>query len=84
METNKLIRIAENKGIISLKEDKSLFRKYSYFQDINAYKNFFVYDEDDIDKIKTNIANNDKIKIEFYRKSFQIKKLMNKFFISSI
>lgn len=42
--TNKLITIAENKGIKFLKDDKSLFRKYSYFQVINAYKNLFAYD----------------------------------------
>lgn len=75
--TNKLITIAENKGIKFLKGDKSLFRKYSYFQVINAYKNLFAYDEDDIDEIKTNIANNNKIKMAFYRKSFQIKKEIN-------
>ena len=75
--TNKLITIAKNKGIKFLKGDKSLFRKYSYFQVINAYKNLFAYDEDDIDKIKTNIANNNKIKMDFYRKFFQIKKEIN-------
>ncbi len=69
--TNKLIIITKNKGIKFLKGDKSLFTKYSYFQVINAYKNLFVCDEDTIDEIKKNIEN--KIKLGFYRKSFQIK-----------
>ena len=45
METNstrKLISITENKGIKFSVGDKSLFKKYSYFQVINAYKNLFV------------------------------------------
>lgn len=69
--TNKLITIIENKGIRFFRGDKSLFRKYSYFQVVNAYKNLFVYDEDTIDEIKDNINNN--IKIDLYRKSFEIK-----------
>ena len=73
--TNKLIKITENKGIKFFHGDKSLFRKYSYFQVVNAYKNLFVYDEDTIDEIKGNI--NNKIKIDFYRKSFEIKPEIN-------
>ena len=69
--TNKLITITENKGIKFLRGDKALFKKYSYFQVINAYKNLFAYDEDTIEEIKDNISN--KIKLDFYRKSFQIK-----------
>ncbi len=69
--TNKLITITENKGINFFRGDKSLFKKYSYFQVVNAYKNLFAYDEDTIEEIKDNIAN--KVKIDFYRKSFEIK-----------
>ena len=69
--TNKLITIAKNKGIKFLRGDKALFKKYSYFQVINAYKDLFVYDEYTIDDIKNDISN--KIKLNFYRKSFQIK-----------
>ena len=69
--TNKLITITENKGIKFLRGDKALFKKYSYFQVVNAYKNLFAYDEDTIEEIKDNISN--KIKLDFYRKSFQIK-----------
>lgn len=73
--TNKLITIAENKGIKFLRGDKSLFKKYSYFQVINAYKNLFAYDEDTIEEIKQNINNN--IRIDFYRKSFEVKNDIN-------
>ena len=69
--TNKLITITENKGIKFLRGDRVLFRKYSYFQVVNAYKNLFAYDEDNIEEIKDNITNN--IKLDYYRKSFQIK-----------
>lgn len=46
--TNKLITITENKGINFLRGDRILFKKYSYFQVVNAYKNLFAYDEDSI------------------------------------
>lgn len=69
--TNKLITITENKGIEFNRGDKSLFKKYSYFQVVNAYKNLFAVDEDDIDEIKDNISKG--IKIDFYRKSFEVK-----------
>lgn len=69
--TNKLITIVENKGIEFNRGDKTLFRKYSYFQVINAYKNLFAVDEDDLDEIKNNITNG--VKIDFYRKAFEIK-----------
>ena len=55
--TNKLITIAEKKGIKFLRGDKALFKKYSYVQVINAYKNLFAYDEDTRDEIKENIHN---------------------------
>ena len=42
--TNKLIEILELKQIKFDKGEKSLFRKYSYYQVINAYKNLFVKD----------------------------------------
>ena len=71
--TNKLITIAEKKGIKFLRGDKALFKKYSYVQVINAYKNLFAYDEDTIDEIKENIDNGIVSKINFYRKSFQIR-----------
>lgn len=73
--TNKLITITKNKGIKFLRGDKVLFKKYSYFQVINAYKNLFAIDEDDIEKIKSNITN--KIRLNYYRKSFQIKDEVN-------
>lgn len=69
--TNKLITITENKGIKFLRGDKALFKKYSYFQVINAYKNLFTYDEDTIEEIKNNISNG--LKLDYYKKSFQIK-----------
>ncbi len=68
--TNKLITITENKGIKFLRGDKALFKKYSYFQVVNAYKNLFTNDEDTIEEIKDNITK--KINIEFYRSSFEI------------
>lgn len=74
METNstsKLIKITENKGIQFLRGDKSLFKKYSYFQVVNAYKNLFACDEETIIEIRDNIKSG--IKLDYYRKSFQIK-----------
>lgn len=69
--TNKLIIIAKNKGIKFSRGDKNLFKKYSYFQVVNAYKNLFTCDEDTIEEIKDNISK--KIKLNFYKKSFQVK-----------
>ena len=66
--TNKLITIAENKGLLFSRGDKALFKKYSYFQVVNAYKNLFAYDEDSIDEIKQNINSGNVSKINFYRK----------------
>ena len=70
--TNKLIEILELKQIKFDKGEKSLFRKYSYYQVINAYKNLFVKDIEYIDTIRSNILQNKNIcqinylKIEFY------------------
>lgn len=77
MKTNsseKLIEILENKNI-SFNEncigDKTLFKKYSYYQVINAYKLLFITDVENIDKIKENIGSNKNLKT--YRKDFSIK-----------
>lgn len=69
--TNKLITITENKGIMFNRGDRALFKKYSYYQVVNAYKNLFAYDEDNIDEIKNNIATN--VKVDYYRKSYDVK-----------
>lgn len=69
--TNKLIEILELKQIKFEKGEKSLFKKYSYYQVVNAYKNLFVKKIEYIDTIKDNINNN--INIDFYRKIFKIK-----------
>lgn len=69
--TNKLIEILERKQIKFEKGEKSLFRKYSYYQVVNAYKDLFVKDIEYIDDIKDNISKG--INIEFYRSTFKIK-----------
>lgn len=69
--TNKLIEILERKQIKFEKGEKSLFKKYSYYQVINAYKNLFVKDIEYIDAIRNNILENKNI--EFYRNVFKIK-----------
>lgn len=69
--TNKLIEILERKQIKFEKGEKSLFRKYSYYQVVNAYKDLFVKDIEYIDDIKNNISKG--INIEFYRSTFKIK-----------
>lgn len=69
--TNKLIEILERKQIKFEKGEKSLFKKYSYYQVINAYKNLFVKDIEYIDTIRNNILENRNI--EFYRVVFKIK-----------
>ena len=48
-----------------------VFRKYSYYQVINAYKNLFVKDIEYIDTIRSNILQNKNI--EFYKNVFKIK-----------
>lgn len=69
--TNKLIEILERKQIKFEKGEKALFRKYSYYQVVNAYKSLFIQDIEQIDTIRNNILQNKDI--EFYRNSFKIK-----------
>ena len=76
METNttdKLIDIVKRKDILFHRGEQVLFKKYSYFQVINAYKNLFVCDDETIMDIKNNININNKNKIKYYRNSFKIK-----------
>ena len=56
--TSKLIKNLERKGISFEFGEKQLFKKYNYYQVINAYKNLFVADVENIDKIRKNIQNN--------------------------
>ena len=69
--TNKLIEILERKQIKFEKGEKALFKKYSYYQVINAYKDLFVKDIEYIEDIKKNIQKN--VNIDFYRNAFKIK-----------
>ena len=55
--TNKLIEILERKQIKFEKGEKALFRKYSYYQVVNAYKSLFIQDIEQIDTIRNNILN---------------------------
>ena len=74
METNntsKLIKNLLRKGISFDRGEKDLFTKYDYYQVINAYKNLFIVDVENIDTIKRNVLNNidiDRIN-ELYHKS---------------
>lgn len=73
METNttsKLIINLERKGISFNRGEKQLFKKYDYYQVINAYKNLFVSDVENIDKIRHNIMSN--IDIARYKNCFGI------------
>ena len=73
METNstsKLISNLERKGIIFDFGEKQLFKKYNYYQVINAYKNLFIADVENIDKIRKNIQNN--IDVDRYKKYYGI------------
>ena len=73
METNstaKLIKNLERKGIAFDFGEKQLFKKYDYYQVINAYKNLFVIDALNIDKIRKNIQNN--IDIDRYKQYYGI------------
>ena len=56
------------------KGEKSLFRKYSYYQVINAYKNLFVKDIEYIDTIRSNILKGKKLVNGFYNKYLLVKK----------
>lgn len=73
METNStkiLIDITRRKGIDFDYKEQELFKRYSYYQVINAYKNLFVISTEEIETIKNNINNN--VNIEYYKKSFKI------------
>ena len=73
METNttsKLIKNLERKGISFNRGEKQLFKKYDYYQVINAYKNLFIVDVENIDKIKQNILNN--IDVKRYKEYYGI------------
>lgn len=67
--TNKLIETLELKQIKFDKGEKALFRRYSYYQVVNAYKNLFVKDIEYIDTIRNNILQNKNI--DFYRDIFK-------------
>ena len=78
METNttsKLIKNLERKGIGFNRGEKQLFKKYDYYQVINAYKNLFVSDVENIDKIRQNILSN--IDIARYKNCFGITSNIN-------
>lgn len=73
METNttsKLIKNLERKGITFNRGEKQLFKKYDYYQVINAYKNLFIVDVENIDKIRQNVLNN--IDIPRYKEYYGI------------
>lgn len=75
-KTEKLIDILEKKNIqfnIEKNNEKTLFKKYSYYQVINAYKNLFITDIDTIHDIKKNIYDGNILKIEAYKNEFNIK-----------
>lgn len=77
METNstsKLIKNLERKGITFGFGEKQLFKKYDYYQVVNAYKNLFVLDVENIDKIRDNIQNN--IDIDRYKKYYGIYQIL--------
>ena len=57
----KLKKKLENKGIALDEKKKNKFDKYSYYQVINAYKNIFSTNIEDIDEIIDNISNNKEI-----------------------
>lgn len=68
--TNNLINVMKRKEINFQYGYQSLFKKYSYYQVVNAYKNLFIKDAEDIQKIKQSISNGSNL--EYYRKSFCI------------
>lgn len=78
METNstsKLIKNLERKGIHFDFGEKQLFRKYNYYQVINAYKDLFVVGVENIDIIRKNIQNN--TDTDRYRKYYGINSSVN-------
>lgn len=66
----KLKKKLENKGIALDEKKKNKFDKYSYYQVINAYKNIFSTNIEDIDEIIDNINNNKEI--DRYKKIFGV------------
>lgn len=66
----KLKKKLQNKGILLDNRKKKLFNKYSYYQVINAYKNIFSTNIENIDDIENNIMNN--IDIDRYLKNYDI------------
>lgn len=72
---DKLIEILKKKNIrfnVEKNFENALFKKYSYYQVINAYKNLFITDIEFIDDIKNNIFSNNEESVERYRKEFEI------------
>lgn len=75
MNTNntlKLIRILESKQIGFNVGEKALFKKYSYYQVVNAYKNLFVEDIEKIGTIKNNVLSGKDV--DFYKSVYNINK----------
>ena len=66
----KLKKKLQNKGIQLDNRKKKLFDKYSYYQVVNAYKNIFSTNIENIDDIENNIMNN--TDIERYLKNYDI------------
>lgn len=66
----KLKKKLQNKGIVLDNRKKKLFDKYSYYQVINAYKNIFSTNIENIDDIEKNIMNN--LDIDRYLKNYNI------------
>jgi len=74
-KTNELFKILEIKNIKTQRGDRSIFKKYSYFQTLNAYKSLFVDDIEDINKILQNISAG--INLVDYTKYYKIKSYSN-------
>ncbi|MCI8498746.1 MAG: Abi family protein [Bacilli bacterium] len=70
LTTNKLIKNIEKKGISIDSKDKKKFKRYSYYQVVNAYKNIFVEKVENIDDIKNNILQG--IDMDRYQESFNL------------
>ena len=66
----KLKKKLQNKGIQLDKRKKKLFDKYSYYQVVNAYKNIFSTNIENIDEIENNVKNN--FDIDRYLKNYDI------------
>lgn len=67
---NKLKKKLQRKGIILDERKKHCFEKYSYYQVINAYKNIFCMNIEDINDIENNINNS--VDIERYKLNYNI------------